>query len=98
MVSLFAVIRTHGAAWHPGEPLETQQDWAAHASFMDHLEREGFVVLAGPLEGDSDALLVVRADGPEEVVKRLDDDPWTTLDLLRTIRVARWTLRIGSLP
>ena len=65
---------------------------------MDDLEREGVVLLAGPLEGTDDALLIVRADSSEEVVNRLQDDPWTTRDVLRTSRVALWTLRLGSLP
>jgi hypothetical protein len=59
-VTLFAVVRTHGASWQPGKPLEAQQAWDAHASFMDDLEREGFVLLAGPL-GDDDAPVEVRA-------------------------------------
>jgi uncharacterized protein YciI len=78
--------------------LERQAAWDAHAAFMDGLESEGFVVLAGPLEGASEALLIIRAETPKEIRERLDADPWTGLDLLRTSRVTPWTLRIGSLP
>jgi hypothetical protein len=46
---LFAVIRTRGLAWQVSCPLEGQADWAAHASFMNALANEGFVVLGGPL-------------------------------------------------
>jgi hypothetical protein len=64
---------------------------------MNALEREGFVVLGGPLEGTSDFLLIVRAQTADEIVERLSADPWSGQDLLRLSRVAPWTLRLGSL-
>jgi hypothetical protein len=97
-MNLFAVIRSRGAAWQPQLPLEEQADWDIHASFMNALESEGFVVLGGPLEGTHDVLLIVRATTPDEIVNRLQDDPWTTRDLLRLSRISPWTLRLGSLP
>jgi uncharacterized protein YciI len=93
----FVVIRTRGPAWQDSRPLESQADWAPHASFMNSLAKEGFVVLGGPLDGTSDVLLVVRATTPDEVRSRLAEDPWAIKDLLRITRVAPWTLRLGSL-
>jgi len=93
----FAVIRTRGPAWQDSRPLEGQADWAGHASFMNALAREGFVILGGPLEGTSDVLLIVRATTPDEVRSRLAEDPWASKDLLRVSRVAPWTLRLGAL-
>jgi hypothetical protein len=63
---------------------------------MDALYAEGFVVLVGPLEGTSDALLIVRAENDEQIHSRLSADPWEGR-LLRTTRVSPWTLRLGSL-
>jgi len=97
MQKLFAVIRTRGPAWQDSRPLEGQADWAGHASFMNALAREGFVILGGPLEGTSDVLLIVRATTPDEVRSRLAEDPWASKDLLRVSRVAPWTLRLGAL-
>ena len=97
MRKLFVVVRSRGPAWQSSLPLEGQVGWGAHAAFMDALEAEGFVVLGGPLEGTADALLVVRAVDPEEARTRLDGDPWTAGDLLRTSLVAPWTLRLGEL-
>jgi hypothetical protein len=97
MKQLFAVIRSRGAAWQTSRSLEGQADWDAHASFMDALEREGFVVLGGPLEGTSDFLLIFRARSADEVLDRLLADPWTGSDLLRVSQVTLWTLRLGSL-
>jgi uncharacterized protein len=97
MEQLFAVIRTRGPAWQDSRPMETQVDWGPHASFMNALVREGFVIVGGPLETTSDVLLVVRAASSDEVRSRLAEDPWAAKDLLRVTRVAPWTLRLGSL-
>jgi len=58
---------------------------------------EGFVLLGGPLEGSADVLLIVRAASADEVRARLAKDPWEGTSLLRTVRVAPWNLRLGSL-
>lgn len=94
----FAVIRTRGSAWQPSLPLEQQAGWEGHAAFMNSLVSEGFVLLGGPLEGTSDVLLIVRADSPDEITRRLQADPWTPNGLLRTAQITPWTLRLGSLP
>jgi hypothetical protein len=97
-VNVFAVIRTQGAAWQSSCSIEEQKEWDAHASFMDALEKEGFVALGGPLYGTPDFLLVIRATTPDEIMNRLHADPWTSRDLLRVSRIAVWTLRLGRLP
>ncbi len=97
MAQLFVVIRTRGPAWQASRPMEGQADWAPHASFMNALAKEGFVILGGPLESTSDVLLVIRAKTPDEVRSRLAEDPWARKDLLRITQVAPWTLRLGSL-
>jgi len=97
MQKLLVVIRTRGPAWQDSLPLESQADWALHASFMNSLAKEGFVILGGPLEGTSDVLLVVRATTPDDARSRLAEDPWAGNGLLRITRIAPWTLRLGSL-
>ena len=94
MTDLFAVLRAHGPAWKHGQPLEAQDDWVAHASFMDDLAEKGFVVLAGPLGADA-ALLVVRAKDETEVRARLGSDPWGE-EMLRLVWVEPWTIRLGE--
>jgi uncharacterized protein YciI len=97
MDSLYAVIRTRGPAWHEATPLESQPEWQSHASFMNALERERFVIIGGPLEGTPDVLLVVRAQSAEAIRSRLGEDPWSTMDLLRVKQIASWNLRIGTI-
>jgi uncharacterized protein YciI len=94
---LFAVIRTRGAAWQHALALESQPAWNEHAAFMNGLHHDGFVVLGGPLEGTDDVLLIVRAVSADEIGRRLDSDPWTTMDLLRLRSISPWTLRLGAL-
>jgi uncharacterized protein YciI len=97
MLHAYVVIRTRGPAWQESLAMESQVDWAPHAAFMDSLAAEGFVILAGPLEGTADVLLVVRAESPAQIRSRLAEDPWDARDLLRVARIAPWTLRLGSL-
>jgi len=97
MRRLFAVIRSSGPAWREGSPMERQEGWEAHASFMNALAREGFVVAGGPLEGTSDVLLVARAGSVDEIRLRLGEDPWAAQDLLRITSVTPWSVRLGSL-
>src|SRR5215813_2398542 len=62
---VYAVINQRGSAYQKSLPLEGQVEWDAHASFMDALVEDGFVVLGGPLEGSDEVLLIVRASSPE---------------------------------
>lgn len=96
MTQLFAVTRSRGPRWNAAGGLEAQPGWRGHADFMDALHAEGFVLLAGPLEGTSEALLIVRAASPAEIEARLAGDPWND-GLLSTTRIAPWTLRLGAL-
>ena len=97
MQRIFAVISLRSSAWNSGSPLEGQVDWDAHAAFMDGLHAEGFVRLAGPLEGTPNVLVIVRAETAEEIRSRFSADPWMRKDLLRISSVAPWTIRIGAL-
>jgi|SRR6516225_7790297 hypothetical protein len=95
---LYVVINHRGDNYKKHLPLEHQTEWDTHASFMDALVEDGFVVLGGPLEGSDEVLLIVRASSPEEITARLRQDPWHQNDLLRISRILPWILRLGSLP
>lgn len=94
---LFAVIRTRGPAYRADRQLEAQDAWQAHANFMNALLQDGFVVIGGPLEDGPDVLHIVRADSAESIAARLAGDPWEPMGLLRTVRIAPWSLRLGTL-
>ena len=95
--TLFAVVRARGPRWNDRETLEGQEEWRAHADYMNALVDEGFMILGGPLEGTRDVLLIVRAADEQEVEERLAADCWSVKDLLRTVRTHAWQLRLGSL-
>jgi uncharacterized protein YciI len=95
--TLFAVIRTRGPRWSDAQPMEGQEDWRAHADFMNALVAQGFMVLGGPMLGTRDVLLIVRARDQAEVEARLAEDCWSVKDLLRTRQISPWWLRLGSL-
>ncbi len=97
MKRLFAVIMQRGPAYQVSQPLEGQQEWEAHRTFMNALVGDGFVVLGGPLEGTSEVLLIFRAESPEEIMSRWSEDSWAKLDLLRVSRIMPWDLRLGEL-
>lgn len=94
-MEIFAVFRRPGPAFDLLRGVEGQQAWAEHAAFMLALAADGFVLMAGPLEGEG-ALLIVRADDETAIHARLDADPWTGMGLLETDRIRRWDVRIGA--
>ena len=98
MQQLFAVLLVRGATYQHGQPLEKQDEWDAHARFMDALVDEGLVKLGGPLEGTNEVLLIFRAQSEDEIRQRLVTDPWHRMGLLQISRMMPWTLRLGKLP
>jgi uncharacterized protein YciI len=99
VTAYFLVKRTHGPSWDPSRLRREQDDWDAHAAFMDRLVDEGFVVLGGPVgEGDGHyALQVVEAESEAEVRARLADDPWGE-DMLVTQSIEPWAIWLRRSP
>jgi uncharacterized protein YciI len=95
--TIFAVMRTRGPAWNDAVPMEEQVDWRRHADFMNVLHDEGVAVLAGPLSGTRDVLLIFRAGSEAAVEARLAEDCWSAKELLRTLWIKPWELRLGAL-
>jgi uncharacterized protein YciI len=78
--------------------MEEQEEWRAHAEFMNALARNGFVVLGGPIDGTREVLLVVRASDEAQIQARLSGDPWSHNQLLCVSEIRTWTLRLGAIP
>ncbi len=95
----FVVTRERGPSWDWSRPMRRQDEWDAHAAFMDALATEGFILAGGPLGGEDDArrvLHIVLANDADEIERRLTEDPWTPNDLLRTIVIEPWTVLLGG--
>jgi uncharacterized protein YciI len=97
MAQLFLVMRTRGPAWNDAVTMDEQVDWRQHADYMNELHACGTALLAGPLTGTRDVLLVFRAETEAEVEARLAEDCWSVKGLLRTLWIKPWWLRLGTL-
>jgi uncharacterized protein YciI len=64
----------------------------------DAIFDEGFLLLAGPLEGDRHTLWVVEAESEDEIRRRMKDDPWSANGMLTPITLERWTIVLDRLP
>lgn len=95
---LFLVNEVRGPQWKNAQPLERQEQWDAHAQFMDALAEEGFVQLGGPIMDSPDVLLIIRARDEAEIRNRLAADPWQKNGLLQIVSIRPWQLRLGRLP
>ncbi len=95
MATFFVVNRRSGPEWDSSRPLEEQSGWPAHASFMDGLVDEGFVVLGGPLADEHRVVLVVEAESEDAVRATLARDPWSGTHL-RLDTIDAWTIRLDG--
>jgi uncharacterized protein YciI len=99
-MSTFVVMRHAGPGWTPGGIYE-QPGADEHATFMNQLASEGFVLFGGPLAGTEQGrvrvLLVVEAESEEAIRRRLADDPWAATRQLVTRDVERWKILVGEL-
>lgn len=94
-MTYYVVLRRVGPQWQPGVPMEQQSDWDAHAAYMDGLVDDGFVVLGGPLADEVRVVLVVESSSPDEVRRRLAEDPWSDSHLV-VDAVEPWTIRLDG--
>jgi uncharacterized protein YciI len=98
-MSSFAVVREAGPAWAAGGIFD-QPAVAEHASFMNAVADEGFVLFGGPLAGTESGrvrvLLVVAAGGEAEIERRLADDPWAQSGQLRVVSIEPWRILVGA--
>ena len=89
------VLRRTGPEWDRSRSMEEQSDWPAHASFMDGLVDEGFIVLGGPLADEERVVHVVEAESEDAVRATLARDPWSETHL-RVDAIDPWTIRLDG--
>ena len=82
-------------------PRIKENPWPSSPEHREHLAellREGTLLLSGPLDDGSEALLIVVADSAEDALAKLDGDPFKRERVI-VDRVAReWKVVIGELP
>jgi uncharacterized protein YciI len=94
----FAVRMMHGPGWHSSRLIREQDDWDAHAAFMDGLVDDGFIIIGGPIAGGAQTLHAVEAADEDAVRARFAADPWASAGLLRLASVEPWALWLDSRP
>jgi uncharacterized protein YciI len=93
----FVVRVERGGPWDWSVDMRKQAGWDEHAAYMDGLVAEGFLLLAGPLEGERDVLWVAEADSESAIRERMAEDPWAANGMLRPVRIERWTVVLDGL-
>lgn len=76
--------------------MNSQEEWSEHATFMNRLAADGFVVLGGPVGETGDVLLVVDAAGEDEINATLSPDPWSQSGILEVKTIQRWTILLQA--
>ena len=98
MKRLFVVTRIKGKAWDSSKPMRSQAQWPEHATFMDELATDRFVVLGGPLGDEGNILLVVDAADESEIRSTLARDPWSKSGMLEVESIQLWTVLLQAGP
>jgi uncharacterized protein YciI len=91
---LLQLLRS-GPQWDPSRPMEEQSGWPEHASFMDGLVDDGFIVLGGPLSDEHRVVHAVEAESEEAIRATLARDPWSETHL-RVDTIEPWTIRLDG--
>lgn len=92
----YVVLRERVDSWHTRIPMRQQEQWDEHAAFMDALADEGFIILGGPLGDGKNVMLIIAAESEQAIERRLADDPWTSMGLLRTVSIEPWEILLKA--
>ena len=92
---LYLVRVERGGPWDWSRDMREQDLWDEHASFMDALVDDGFIVLGGPVEGGREAFHVVDTQSEEALRARFAEDPWAQNGMLTVTSVERWTILLA---
>ena len=75
--------------------MDRQPLWPEHASFMNRLVDDGFIVLGGPLGDEHRVVHAVEADSAEEVRATFARDPWSETHVRLDV-VEPWTIVLDA--
>ena len=93
----FVVRVERGGPWDWSLDMREQAGWDEHAAYMDSLVDDGFILLAGPLEGGRDVLWIVEAESESAIRERMAEDPWVANGMLHPVRIESWTVVLDGL-
>jgi hypothetical protein len=87
------VLRRSGPHYDHSKSLEEQSGWLEHASFMDGLVDDGFIVLGGVLGDELRTAHAFESGSEAEIRETLARDPWSGTHLV-VDSIDRWTIRL----
>jgi uncharacterized protein YciI len=96
MKNTFVVISSAGPSRDHSKATREQPLWDEHATFIDQLVADGFVLMGGPFPDEAGAMLIVNADDENEVLEKLKTDPWMEHGILKVESVKRWEIFIDE--
>jgi hypothetical protein len=92
-IGTFAVTQERFNQWDWSRDMREQDNWEAHAAFIDELTEQRFIVRGGPLGDGRRVLLIVEADDESSIEERFAADPWIGTHL-RIERIEPWNVLI----
>jgi uncharacterized protein YciI len=92
----FVTISSAGPNRDPLKGTREQPLWDEHATFIDRLIAEGFILMGGPFVDEGGAMLIVNAEDENEVREKLKNDPWFEYGILKLESVKQWEIFIDQ--
>lgn len=92
------VLWASGPAWIPGKTVREQPYWVEHAAFMDKLFESGTVIMGGPFNDGTGALVVVEAESEREVIDVYARDPFVINAIFVLSSLKQWLLFLDARP
>ena len=76
--------------WTAGRPPWEQSYWHEHAKFIDAVNSDGLLYMAGPVADFSGIYQVMQATDPQTLRMRIEQDPWIIHQLVRIHSIEEW--------
>jgi uncharacterized protein YciI len=92
MKNTFLALSSAGPNRDFSKDTREQAFWDEHATFIDQLVADGFILTGGPLIDEGGSLLIVNAEDEKEVREKLRNDPWAKHGILKLESVKRWQI------
>ena len=96
MKNTFLTFSSAGPNRDFSKDTRTQPFWDEHATFIDQLVADGFILMGGPLVDEGGSFLIVNAENESEVREKLKNDPWFMHGILKLESIKRWQIFIDA--
>ena len=96
MKKTFIILLAHGRAWAEGKTVREQAYWDEHAEFMDRLFENGTVIMGGPFSDGTGSLVIVEAEGIDEVSTLIANDPFVVHEIFALRSLKQWQLFLDA--